>query len=276
MTMMNAPVDLFALCSQLQAQMKEKILQIERDETNLVVQYNKAIVIVVSLLRELKTFVIDHKFKDQAEEIRFFKKSKPLLLSQYFFYEQLLSIKMHEPPRLSGGIHSYYVRQLDQLQEFDNKYSEFIGYCLSDENTMDDKYFVRGFIPAKDFLTDQTFSTGFDELLSHVIANRQVKEFILAILETQKTSDDFEDRALTWTGSKADLIELIYGLEAAGAINKGATDIKEIARRFENLFNISLGNLYRQFLDIRLRKKERTVFLNRMKDTLEARMDDFR
>jgi hypothetical protein len=116
-----------------------------------------------------------------------------------------------------------------------------------------------------------------DELKESVIANKLLKEHIISLAETYKSSgDSLEESPLTWTGSKADLIELIYGLETVGVINKGGADIKEIARRFESLFNISLGNFYRQFLDIRLRKKEKTTFLNQMKEKLEVRMDDFK
>lgn len=116
-----------------------------------------------------------------------------------------------------------------------------------------------------------------DELKDSVIAHKLLKEHIISLAETYKSTEGaLEESPLTWTGSKADLIELIYGLETVGVINKGGADIKEIARRFENLFNINLGNFYRQFLDIRLRKKEKTCFLNQMKEKLEVRMDDFK
>ena len=81
--------------------------------------------------------------------------------------------------------------------------------------------------------------------------------------------------SLNWTGTKASLIELIYSLHGVDAINNGNVDIKQIATLFEGLFNIKLGNWYRHFQEIRLRKNGRTNFIDQMKKNLEERLDDF-
>lgn len=267
--------DIKTFCSELETKMKEKLEVFQLEESDLGVRCNKAIVLMVSLLNELKDFVRTYEFKEQVEEIFFFKQLKPVFLSQYFFYERVLSLKINEPPAIGGNSIAYYINELEQLQYFSKANSDFIQYCLSESSQFDDKYFVRGFVAPTDFITDREFSTGYDQRLSSIIANRLLKEHIIAVVEGHKASGDVTGSSLTWTGSKADLIELIYALETVGAINKGAADIKEIARRFETLFNISLGNFYRQFLDIRLRKKEKTTFLNQMKEKLEVRINDF-
>jgi len=59
-----------------------------------------------------------------------------------------------------------------------------------------------------------------------------------------------------------------------GVINKGNADIRQVASAFETFFNISLGNWYRQFQEIRLRKVARTNFIDQMKKWLEDRLDE--
>lgn len=102
-----------------------------------------------------------------------------------------------------------------------------------------------------------------------------VKEHLITLL--QKLDADVTDTlsSLKWTGTKSALIELIYALQSVDAVNNGKADIKQIADSFEHLFNISLGNYYRQFQEIRLRKNGKTNFLDDMREKLIQRLDDF-
>ena len=73
---------------------------------------------------------------------------------------------------------------------------------------------------------------------------------------------------LNWTGSKTDLIELIYGLHASGAINNGNVEIKDIAILFQEMLNIDLGNYYHSFVEMRTRKINQTKFIDKLKTNL--------
>jgi hypothetical protein len=79
---------------------------------------------------------------------------------------------------------------------------------------------------------------------------------------------------LTWTSSKVALTELLYALHSEGVFNNGATDLKDIAEYFEHIFEINLGQYRRTFLEVRVRKGERTKFINSLKERLVKRMDD--
>ena len=76
----------------------------------------------------------------------------------------------------------------------------------------------------------------------------------------------------TWTASKTDLAELIYALDTAKCINHGNINLKVLASYFEAVFNIDIGDIYRIYLEIRERKGSRTLFLDRLRDTLTERM----
>ncbi|MEP0712451.1 MAG: RteC domain-containing protein, partial [Algoriphagus sp.] len=77
-----------------------------------------------------------------------------------------------------------------------------------------------------------------------------------------------------WTDSKSALIELAYALHSRGAVNHGKSDVKAIITLMESLFNVQVGNFYRTFQSMRGRKKNRTIFLDSLKESLVKRMDD--
>ena len=76
------------------------------------------------------------------------------------------------------------------------------------------------------------------------------------------------------TGSKVALIELLYALQRIGSCNYGKLDLKQLANHFENTFNVELGNSCRVFQEMRIRKTNRTTFLDQLKDRLIRRMDE--
>jgi len=77
---------------------------------------------------------------------------------------------------------------------------------------------------------------------------------------------------LNWTESKTSLTELIYALHSQGAF--GSADIIAIAKTFENTFNISLGDFYHTFMELKARKINRTKFLDNLRENLLKKMDE--
>lgn len=90
--------------------------------------------------------------------------------------------------------------------------------------------------------------------------------------KTEQTPFSFPNVRLTWTGSKVDLVELIYAWEAAGCFNHGHVTIKEIVSYIQIIFNIDLGDYYHTFRDLR-RRVDRTAFLDSLISHLSDRMD---
>jgi len=77
---------------------------------------------------------------------------------------------------------------------------------------------------------------------------------------------------LSWTGSKTELVELLYGLNAAGAIRNGQAEMKKLVEVCKELFGIDLGNIYKTYSEIKLRENEPTKFLDLMKNRLLQKM----
>ena len=76
----------------------------------------------------------------------------------------------------------------------------------------------------------------------------------------EKTSQrQDEAAAMQWTGSTAELVELIYGLDEMKLINGGETGIKELLARFCRMFGVEIkeNQCYNTYADIKRRKNER-------------------
>ena len=112
------------------------------------------------------------------------------------------------------------------------------------------------------------------------MANDMLQAYLLSELELldnymQKPSaTSFPKVKLTWTGSKTDLIELIYALDTEGCFNNGKIPLIQIAAYFESIFNIDLGNnIARNFYDMRIRNQP-TPFLDRLREEIRKRMEN--
>lgn len=75
-----------------------------------------------------------------------------------------------------------------------------------------------------------------------------------------------------WTGSKTDIVELIYALHASGRINHGEAGLKEIQEALELIFHVKIDDLYRSFIDIANRKKEQIKFVNTLEVFLKRKI----
>ena len=267
--------DIKTFSDQLHKNMKEQLEVIAGESPEIITKANKSLFKIKSCLGELKGFVHRYQFSGKQEEIEFFKEIKPVFASQYYYYEKLVSIKIREPLGSNDELLEFYNIELRHVQKFVNENPEFYRYCLSNATHLDDKYFVREHNAIVDPDVDGLFSTGYDSKLAMLLANQMVKEHLLACIK--KTSNDFSESSqstLTWTGPKTALIELIYALQSTETFNNGKADLKLIATSFESIFNVSLGNYYRVFQEIRIRKSGKTNFLDQLKNKFLQRMDE--
>ncbi|WP_262732680.1 RteC domain-containing protein [Gaetbulibacter sp. NE] len=248
-------------------------------------QCEKSIEIIVLTVENLKTQISKKKFKSQEEEIKFFKEIKPQFTSKLIYYNKIYKIETKKPRGGRRVVKKYYREELQKLKRFFDYELEFYKYYRTGSTYLDYKYFVRGNFDIKlsldslYFESDLSFATLHSYKVAKIMANDLLEVFIENKL--QETSNNYRQKsqrkpnsALTWTGSKVALIELLYALHSQGVFNNGATDLKDIALYFESVFNINLGQYRRTFLEIRIRKTNRTKFINSLKESLVKRMDD--
>ena len=159
---------------------------------------------------------------------------------------------------------------MEKLKRFFDNNLEFYKYYRTNSTYLDHKYFVRGKHDIKlsldtfYFEADHSFSTSHDYKVAKILANDMIQVYLedqLSISNQKKYDND----SLKWTGSKTALTELIYALYANGVFNNGNADIKVIAKVFESMFNIDLGDFYHIFMELKFRKINRTKFIDSLR-----------
>jgi hypothetical protein len=271
-----------SLMSELEQQLKLIHLQTE----NPIQSAEQAIKSSVVVLEKLKTFFIKYKRLNKTEEIEFFRDIKPKFASKLIYYNEIYTIETNKPLGSKKTIGKYYKAELLKLKIFFQQNLEFYRYYRTANNCLDNKYFIREKYDLKlmmdsvYFQIDHRFATSHDYKVARMLANDEIKVFLEEQIEKlgRKTitiqSPSLLSKGPKWTGSKVELIELIYALHTEGVFNNGTSGLKEVTTLFEFAFNIDLGQFHRVFLEIRNRKSERTKFLNTLKNKLMIRMDE--
>ncbi|MHB0756241.1 RteC domain-containing protein [Polaribacter sp. M15] len=235
-------------------------------------------------LKKLNKWVKNYSFECQKEEIYFFKELKPSLISKILFYQNVLKIESTLPPGKKAK-RKHYIKAINKLSVKTREDRDFFEYYRSRATYNDHKYFVRR--PYKDIFRDDPMQLYFDSKIStsheYQVAKLISSDMLVNYLErkideiNQKTgAANFRDPVnYIWSGTKIDLVELIYALKHARLINNGNTDVKELATHLGKIFNIELeDNIYRIYQDIKLRKTVRTKFLNKLADNLNQKLDE--
>ncbi|PIF60619.1 RteC domain-containing protein [Flavobacterium sp. 11] len=271
-----------SLMSELEHQLK--LIHLETE--NPLQLAEQAIKNSIAALERLKTFFIKYKQLTKKEEIEFFRNIKPKFASKLIYYNKIYTIETNKPLGSQKTMGKYYKAELLALKVFFKKNHEFYRYYRTGNNCLDNKYFIRAkydlklMVDSFYFQLDHRFATSHDYIVARILANDEIKVF----LEEQITklgrktiaiqSPSQLSKGPKWTGSKVELIELIYALHTEGVFNNGTSGLKEVITYFETAFNIDLGQFNRVFLEIRNRKSERTKFLNTLKNKLMIRMDE--
>ncbi len=259
--------DLFQNASALQTEMTTQLAAITHPADSWEFLF-QSLEITRTHLAQLKDLTLQTSFPDPVEEIKFFRHVKPHFLSQYLYFFKLIRIKRLTPVQEKSRL-EFLHRQLEKQNACRQKHFEFYQYCLSQDTHLDPIYFLRQ--PARlNPSLDAAFSTLGDLRLSQLLAGDRVSDYLIRTIAIAHAA---ANGSLTWTGSKASLIELIYALHATDALNQGAADLKQIAAALQALFQVDLGNYYRVFQEIRQRKINRTSFLDQMKSRFIQRMD---
>lgn len=269
-------MELRKFSDELLLKMKMEIERLTFEEPNTLRRSLQVISMIENYLRELKQAVLKCSFKNQQEEIDFFRKVKPTMMSQLLYNKKLFHIHLFESHNDSDSRIKYYQRHLKSLQAFISKNAEFYRYVFSGDLQFDKEYFTRSPSSVKSFDLDERFSTTHDGKLAKILANELLKEYLTGAIKKHRlgSTNENDARALIWTGSKTDLIELIYGLHASGVFNKASADLKQIATCFEKVFDVNLGNYYRTFQEIRIRKGGQTNFLDHLKEKLLGKIQE--
>lgn len=264
---------------------EKEIKRIEQQPIVPLDKIKRIIDVIQTSLALLKSTVATYLFKNPEEEIHFFKVWKPQISGLLIYYVRLYQIEKNRAGKSSSAQYKYLKMELENLKSvFLN--NSFYEYYHTGQTALDARYFIR---ENYDILSDvhclmldrdSSFTTLHDSSVAEIMANNDLISYLSGEIEllSEKLHLQFasivESKLLQWTDSKVALVEFIYALHAGKCFNNGSTSLKDIAFCCEVLFNIDIGDFYRMFLEIRNRKKNRTQFLDKLKDRIIKMMDE--
>ncbi|WP_027375695.1 RteC domain-containing protein [Kaistella palustris] len=269
---------LFDKAKQMYQQLCSALEDIQTENAaNPIEAYEKALMEIDAAIRNLKVHASQTDFISTAEEVYFFKKVKPLFVSQFIYYSKILSIEAGKPNAGQYVVKEYYEFELQNLKTFVDEHYSFYEYYRRKATYLDAAYFVRRQFDFKMnvdphlYNFDEAFTTSHDHLVSQIMANDRLEKYLLQSIYQLEGYfyEKFSNKSpITWTGSKSALIELVYALHVMHCFNGGSADFSECIKSVEKSFNIDLGNFYKTLHEIKNRKTGRTKFLQALTDHL--------
>lgn len=258
-----------------------KIEQIERSEISMITKSLEASYILTEAFNQLKAFILSYKFKDEEEEIFFFKEAKPKLCSRLIYYRKVYNIEMNRPTGIDKQ-REYLCDIVNDINKYNCKRLDFIRYYRSCSSHLDTLYFLRGKTDTEQYLEtfnyefDPNFSTNCDFKVAKILANDMLSAYLMHEIGLLKEngipacSFGFPATKKTWKGTKTELQEQIFSWDSAKTF--GDVPLTQLYEYIQNVFNIQLdNNLSRVLDDLKIRNTP-TPFIDKLKDALLRRM----
>lgn len=252
--------------------------------TTMIDQAGMMIALLQDVLLQLKEKVLASGFSDGVQEIEFFRYVKPQIVGKLIFYNEAYRIETTCPVQGGKMYRKYFAGQLKnvKLNHASQLDMGFYRYYRSGRTDRDNELFRRGqlhFSAAVDsfyFEMDNQYSTYYDHLAARIIAQDLLYAFLLSRMDpdtnfSPQVMDMLEE--LKWTGTKNALIELIYALYVSGVISNGTIGVRKVSQIFQGIFKIPLGDIHHAFHRMKDRAGHRTLFMEKLRDSLEQYMD---
>lgn len=265
----------------LKKEIDTKIEQIERSEISMITKSLEASHVLIEAFNQLKVFILSYNFKNEEEEIFFFKDTKPKLCSRLIYYRKVYNIEMNRPTGIEKQ-REYLCEILENINTYNCKRLDFIRYYRSCSSHLDSLYFLRDKPDMEQYLEtfkyefDPNFTTNCDFKVAKILANDMLSAYLIQEIELLNDngivtgSFNFPATKKTWRGNKAELQEQIFSWDSAKTF--GDVPLTQLYEYIQNVFNIQLdSNLSRVLEDLKIRNTP-TPFLDKLKDTLLRRM----
>ncbi|BBE16145.1 tetracycline resistance element mobilization regulatory protein rteC [Aquipluma nitroreducens] len=266
----------------LKKEVDAKIELIESSEENILKRSLAGSQVLGEAFNRLKVFVLAYTFKDEEEEIIFFKDIKPKFCYRLIYYRKIYNIEMNRPMAGVDAQKVYLNKELNAINRYTTKRLDFIRYYRSGSTHLDSLYFLRGKLFTEQYLEtfyyelDPVFCTICDFKVAKILANDMLLPYLMQELELLDNSTSklgsfyFPSTKLTWKGTKTELMEQLYSWDTASTF--GNVPLTQLSDYIQNVFNIRLDkNLSRAFSDMKIRTNP-TPFLDKLKNALLRRM----
>lgn len=210
----------------------------------------------VELSAELAITESEYVFNNIDEEIHYYKVEKPAFQHLGIYYERAYNVELEKVL----GDKQYYSKQLELL--IDDWYlikDKFI-YYRSKQNDQDEKMFRK--------------ESKENHIFALIKALEMIEKYLLKAEDPESVEEIIASYPkIQWTGSIAELGELINGLKLTNVINNGEMSLEEIANHFEKFFNVEIKDIHGTIHDL-FTRQEIAKYSNKLKAKIEQKKDD--
>ncbi|MBS2099405.1 RteC domain-containing protein, partial [Carboxylicivirga linearis] len=215
---------------------------------------------------------------------------KPHVLGHLLFYNYLQKIFEQKPLSEEFTLQTFLIKKLKRFNKYLRKNHKDYAYYQHKGTKYDELYFVRCNLQAEDYhshpysMVDSDFATSKDYLFANFIAHEKIIVYLENELVKLKVNKKIRYKSqleilkassYNWSETKIAMVELIYALVYSGCINNGNVDVKELSKTLCELFHVEDLDIYRSFIDLKYRKKNPTVFLDKMKEGLLKKLEEY-
>lgn len=209
-----------------------------------------------------------------------------MFLKELIYYMEVFQFESWKPTVGREDEIAHYALGAKRVDFYLKRYNELYTYYRKGSSVNDELYFLRTdtppplITPISQSDMDPKFSTVYSFQFAKMQAYEQFSNYLQQCIYRlehpgiEHAKAESKRPKNVWTDSKADLIELAYGIYAHGSVNHGKADIKDIITSLEIIFNVNLGNFYRTFQNLRIRKKNRAPYWDATKNDLIKMMDN--
>lgn len=261
--------------------------KVSTEACNLIDEASMMITYLQEELSSARTFVYENGFKNDMEEIAFFRNIKPEILGKLIYYNKVYRIEISCPATEGKIYQAHFMAHTEELKQEYKEHicgSDFYRYYRSGRKDKDNFYYQRGNINYHEglnsfvFEIDPKFSTYYDYKVARIVANDLLYSYLINKISLDESSDTvFQNsdaiKDLLWTDSKNALIELIYALHVSKSVSHGEVGIRKLSLVIQILFKIPLNDIHHAFHRMKDRTGSRTVYLDYLKQCLDDYMD---
>lgn len=268
--------------STLEKEVERKLKKIESSDLNILKKSLEASLVLGDAFQRMRDFVATYTFKNESEEIEFFKTVKPRLYHRLIYYRKVYNIEMNRPVGIESQT-AYLRDEIKAINRYNAKRSDFVRYYRSGMTHLDSVYYLRGradttlYLESFHYERDPKFSTNADFKVARIMANELLLPYLykeLEALEQQQTEQLLPRVRITWCGTKTELYEQIFAWNSRKVF--GDVPLSRLLDYVSTVFNIELNpNYSRAFGDMRIRNKQ-TPFLDSLKEALIKRMQTWK
>jgi hypothetical protein len=239
--------------------------------------------LICQSIEQIRKKLKNHKFPNEMDEIHYFKSVLPCTLSLMIYYTDKIEWNRILRRDSTEIIREFYERAFKKINNFRKENKIFYEYCRNGKTHLDSIYFLRNSpmnmetIDQMESLRDPSCPTIHCAMVATFLAHMKQEEEMYMAMTIRKNGASLnanENKTLQWTGKIIDLIELGSALHENKAFNKGNVSQKEMFEYLAKVFRVDVGNIYRQFQDLRMRKTGYTKYLDLLAQQLRKRIDD--